>query len=184
MTQDDPEGLLPLLDQHLSWYPLMELRDFYKLLYQGVMGSEHLLTSAENYTQNLQAEFRLIQPEAGQRLLEPVRRDEALFRLNLAPVKARHLDLDRLTPSFLETAQIVRGTKSELRAVWTAFVELCIHGHICNFDANVILRFSKRLEGADYPATHHSEVYRQAYKPAYRLIAGRYVSALELNNAG
>jgi hypothetical protein len=184
MTQDDPEGLRPLLDQHLSWYPLMELRDFYKLIYQGVMGSEHLLTSAENYTQYLQDEFRLIQPEASQRLLEPVRGDETLFRLNLSPYKARHLELDRLTPSFLETAQIISGTRSELRAAWAAFVELCIHGHICNFDANVILRFSKRLEEADYPAAHHSEVYRQAYKPAYRLIAAKYVSALGMNDAG
>ncbi len=183
MTQDDPEGLLPLLEQHLSWYPLMELRDFYKLIYQGVMGSEHLLTSAESYTQYLQAEFRLIQPDASQRLLEPIRRDEALFRLNLAPYKVRQLELDRLTAYFLETAQIVYGTKSELRAVWTAFVELCLHGHICNFEANVILRFSKRVEEADYPAMHHSEIYRQAYKPAYRLLAGKYISALELNNA-
>jgi len=184
MMQDDPEGLLPLLEQHLSWYPLMELRDFYKLIYQGVMGSEHLLTSAENYIQYLQDEFRLIQPEASLRLIEPVRRDEALLRINFAPYKARDLELDRLTPALLETAQLVRGTKTELRTAWAAFVELCMHGHICNFDANVILRFSKRLEEADYPAAHHSEVYRQAYKPAYRLIAAKYVSALGMNDAG
>ena len=35
---DSPENLVELLKQHLSWYPLMEPRDIYKLLYQGVRG--------------------------------------------------------------------------------------------------------------------------------------------------
>ncbi len=47
---DDRDGLLWLLKQHLDWYPQMELRDVYKLLYQGVMGAEHLISSPEEFT--------------------------------------------------------------------------------------------------------------------------------------
>jgi hypothetical protein len=180
MMQVDPQSLLTLLEQHLSWYPLMELRDIYKLLYQGVMGSEHLLTSAEDYTQYLQAEFDQLQPNASQRLFEPVRTDGALFRLNLRPYKARHTDLENLTPYLLESARIVTGTRSELCVVWAVFIELCIHGRICNFDANVTSRFSQRLEGVDYPPMHHSDVYQRAYQPAYRLIAAKFIPKLGL----
>ena len=148
------------------------------------MGSEHLLSSVEEYTRYLQAEFTQLQPEASQRLLEPVRPDKALFRLNLSPYKAHHSNIDQLTPSLVESARVVAGTQAELRVVWAVFVELCLHGRICGFDAMVISQFSQRLESVNYPAIHHSEVYRQAYKPAYRLIAAKYVTALGMNDAG
>jgi hypothetical protein len=48
VTLDDPESLLKLIQQHLSWYPLMQPRDVYKLLYQGVMGSEHMINPSRN----------------------------------------------------------------------------------------------------------------------------------------
>ncbi len=181
MMQDD--ALLKLLERHIGWYPLMELRDFYKLLYQGVMGSEHLQTSAEEYTQNLYSEFEQLKPDPFLRLLESVRPDRALYRLNLGSYKAQNSNIDRVTPFLVESARIVTGTRDELKAVWENFVELCLHGQICNFDAIVISQFSQRLETVNYPAMHHSEIYRIAYKPAYRLLAAKYASGLVLTDS-
>jgi hypothetical protein len=184
MMQDDPGSLLKLLEQHLSWYPLMELRDIYKLLYQAVMGSEHLLTSPEQYTQNLYSEFDQLQPDPSQRLLEPVQPDGSLLRLNLRVYKVRQVNLDSLITALLETALLKAGTEPELRATWTAFIVLCQQGRIRNFDAISIQQFSQWLNELEYPVMHHSEVYCRAYQPAYRLIAAKFVPALGLTYAG
>ncbi len=184
MMQNNPEGLLSLLEQHLSWYPVMEPRDIYKLLYQGVMGSEHLLTTAEEYTQYLHYEFETLQPEVSQAMLEPVRPDGALFRLNLRPYKSHLQSIDILTPTLLESARIVFGNITELRAVWESFVQYCHQGRIHHFDTTFIHQFSGWLDEVDYPAVHHSEAYRRAYQPAYRLISAKFIPELGLNDAG
>jgi len=40
-----PTALARLLDAHLSRYPLMQPEDVYKLLSQGILGPEHLISS-------------------------------------------------------------------------------------------------------------------------------------------
>ena len=178
--QADPADLLTLLKLHLSWYPLMELRDVYKLLYQGVMGAEHLMPSREEYTRYLEAEFEPLQPDPTERLLEPVRPDGALYRLNLRPYKAHQLELDQLISYLLETAQIIKGTKSELITIWQKFCQLCMHGHMRIFDPADIEPFTRWLEHVEYPALHHSEAYGREYRPAYRLIATKFLQTLVL----
>ena len=181
--QDEPDSLLKLLKQHLSWYPLMELRDIYKLLYQGVMGSEHLLSSEEEFTRYLRDEFEQIQPDPILRLLEQIRADGILLRLNLRRYKSRQLMLDVLPPFLIKTAQLITGTKVELRATWKIFVLLCHQGQFINFSPITVDRFSRRLDELDYPAMHHSETYKREYQPAYRLISTSYIHVLGLTDA-
>ncbi len=176
----EPGDLLTLIEMHLSWYPLMELRDVYKLLYQGVMGAEHLMPSRQDYTDYLEAEFEPLLPDPTEHLLEPVRPDGALYRLNLRAYKVRKLRLNGLIPFLLETAHIITGTKSELISSWAQFSQFCLQGQIQQFDAETIEQFSQWLEQIDYPALHHSETYGREYQPAYRLIAARFIHELEL----
>ena len=176
----DPGSWLSLLQLHLGWYPLMELRDVYKLLYQGVMGAEHLMPSREEYTRYLQSEFEPLQPDPTGRLLEPIRPDGALYRLNLRALKSRQLGLDTLISYLLETAHMITGTRSELEGVWDAFSQLCNQGQINNFDRASIEQFTRWLEGLDYPAIHHSQTYSREYQPAYRLLAARFIHELGL----
>jgi hypothetical protein len=178
MMQANPIEWQTLLRMHLSWYPLMELRDIYKLLYQGMMGAEHLMPSRQEYTRYLEAEFKLLQPDSTDRLLEPLRPDGALFRLNLRPFKSRQLGLEPLISYLLETAQVVTGTRDELLAVWEEFTHLCLAGKIQQYNPAAIEQFSHWLEQVDYPAVHHSEVYSREYQPAYRLIAAQFIPEL------
>jgi hypothetical protein len=181
MMQPDHMSLLPLIELHLSWYPLMELRDVYKLIYQMVMGAEHLMPSREEYTKYLAAEFEPLQPDPTERLLEPVRPDGALYRLNLRPYKARRLGLDKLISYLLETAHVITGTKPELLAAWDEFTQLCLQGQIQQFDGVTIEQFNQWLERIEYPALHHSETYGREYRPAYRLIAAEFLHEFGLD---
>ena len=165
-------SLTYLIDEHLAQYPAMQLRDVYKLFYQGVLGLKHLVASPETFAARLQAEYEGIPPDDAEPLWETVRPDGALGRLNLRPFKARRGDVESLIVACLRTAGQVWGIPDDLQAAWATFVGLCRTGRWEVFPLPGVLAFSGWLEDHDYPATHHSERYREAYGPAYRL-AGR-----------
>ena len=183
MTLDDPESLLNLIQQHLSWYPLMQPRDVYKLLYQGVMGSEHMIHSQQEFTSYLHVEFEQLQPDPTQHLLEPIRPDGSLLRLNLRRYKSRQFDLDLLAQFLMKTAQLITGTQAELRATWDIFVHLCHDSQLSVFDINAVDQFSRKLNQLDYPAMHHSETYAREYQPSYRLLSANFIHPLGLIDA-
>jgi len=153
-----------LIDEHLARRPLMAPADVYKLLYQGVLGPEHLITSSDDFAARLRAEYEAVEPDDSDPLWERVRPDGALKRVNLRPFKARGGDVESLTGAGLQTAERHWGTPAELRAAWAGFVELCRA-----FDPAEVLALTARLEELGYPPVHHSPGYREAYRPAYRV---------------
>lgn len=161
-----------LLDEHLARYPAAQPDDIYKLLYQGVLGPEHLIASPEEFARRLQAEYEALPPDAAGLLWEPVRPDRSLGRLHLGPFKARHDDLEWLVTACLRTAGRAWGTPAELCLAWATFVALCRAGRWQAFALADVLALHDRLEAQGYPPLHHSAAYRQAYRPAYRLVAG------------
>lgn len=161
----------------------MQLRDAYKLIYQASMGPEHSVQTPQEFAHRLALEFAPLLPDPHQHLLEPVRDDQSLYRLNLRAYKAKLHDLSQLVPWLLQTSALAKGTKSELLAVWAAFVLLCERGVIDTFRLPVIYEFTHWLEREDFPAVHHSEIYRREYQPAYRLISAQFIPNLGLNNA-
>ena len=183
MMQVDPDRLLKLLELHLNWYPLMEPRDIYKLLYQGAMGSEHSISSSEKFKFYLLLELDELNADPAERLLEPVRADMTLLRFNLRAWKARHIELDQLITALLETGEMYTSNPALLQASWERFVELCEIGRVNQFSTNMVRGFGDWLVEMAFPAVHHSDIYRQAYHPSYRLISARFASALEVTGA-
>lgn len=176
--------MLEIILQHLKWYPLMRPCDVYKLIFQGVMGSEHLISSAEGFTKYLAEEFDPLLPDPSGRLLEPLRPDRTLLRINLRPYKALKKPVNLLIPALLETASSVKGDLDELRAAWMDFVQACEQGRVPGINATELHEFTTWLEGLGFPALHHSEAYSSAYQPAYRLIAAQNLHQLGMDNAG
>ncbi len=176
------EDVRYIVQQHDIWYPLMELRDYYKLLYQGVMGSEHIIETSEGFSDWLRQELASVEPIPGERLLEPIRRDHALFRLNLRPYKARGVDLAQLVPALISSSHEITGTKAELRQAWGIFSGWCAEGIPARFEAGDLEAFNHRLDELDYPAMHHSEMYSRAYHPAYRLLSANRAIELGLKD--
>ena len=166
-----PDALARLIDGHLARYPAMEPADVYKLLYQGVLGPEHLIASPEAFAGRLWAEYGMLEPGQSEPLWEPVRPDGALGRVNLRPFQAKGGDVERLIAACLDTAGRTWGTPAELRAAWATFVDLCRAGRWPAFPLTTVLTLSERLAAEGFPPIHHSAAYRQAYSPAYRLAA-------------
>jgi hypothetical protein len=175
-------ALAQLIDDHLQRYPAMEPRDVYKLLYQGVMGMGHLVVSPEGFAARLRTEYEAVSPGDVEPLWETVRPDGALGRLNLRPFRVQQGDVESLIVACLRTAQRVWGTPEDLQGAWATFVTLCQSGEWEAFPLREVLAFSARLEKHAYPAVHHSAHYREAYKPAYRLVGREFLFLIESAN--
>jgi hypothetical protein len=167
----DLAALAVLVEAHRSRYPALAVRDVYKLLYQGVRGPEHIVPSGEEFVARLREEYAAVPAAADGPVWEAVRPDGLLGRLNLRPFKARGGRLEQLVEACLDTAAHAWGTAEELRAAWTAFAALCQEGRWGELRAAEVRAFTRWLEEQGWPAVHHSAGYREAYRPAYRLLA-------------
>jgi hypothetical protein len=183
VTTIDNSLLLKLLQQHQSWYPFMQERDAYKLIYQATMGPEHLIPNQQDFTRELEVEFSQLVPDPDERLLEAVRPDQTLFRLNLRPYKSGNQAIDRLVPFFIETPKHVTASLYDLVKSWRLFVDFCERGQLRSFRVRRVQHFTIWVEKEGYPAIHHSPVYREHYQPHYRLISAKSLGELGLFNA-
>jgi hypothetical protein len=184
MMPGDSQTWLSLIQRQLSWYSLMELADVYKLLYQGVMGPEHMVATQQEFSRRLLAEFEAVPPDQKQMVLESIRPDQALYRLNLKAYKARHSSVEPLIPAMLATIKLIAGTLDELRIVWADFIQWCRQGRIAKFKPANLDEYNNWLVEQGFPTVHHSEAYNREYKPAYRLVASTFIEELGLGDAG
>lgn len=160
-----------IIKTHLSRYPLMEPADVVKLLYQNEFGGGHLISDPARSLAYLQQEWESLSSETadpGTPLLEDI--GSGLRRLHLAPAKAGGLYTpEQINDWFVRSAAVHRGSRENFLATLEWLEKKA---------ANLPLRFTKealqtylttyRREGC--PMVSHSESYRRAYHPAYRVV--------------
>jgi hypothetical protein len=161
---------MELIQNHLCCYPAMTVRDIYKLLYQGVLGPEHIMPSADIFTARLKDELAGLQPDPSELLLEPIRPDGALQRISLRAWLANGQELSWLVQACLETGQRAWGTKAELGCIWRWFLDQVEEGQFPSIEIREAKALDNWLQEDDFPAAHHSTAYVTAYRPAYRLV--------------
>lgn len=175
----DQVALDAILLNHLARYPLMEVRDLYKLIHQGALGSEHAVTDLAAVRDWLDCELReLAAGPAGlaDPLFDPVSPDRSIVRVHLRPYLAEGRDPDLLLRAFVRTAQEYRGSPYRLRQWWPRAQELAMAGGL-PFRARELHEYFMRMESKGFPAVHHSPAYEAAYRPAYRVIHPAFLNA-------
>lgn len=166
----DTEKLTPIIKAHLTLYPAMQARDVYKLLYQSVCGAEHLMSSASAFEEYLRAEFDAVTALDEESLLVSLRADGTLSRINLRPYKARGGTVAALMRECMRaTLPVDQSARDELRRAWGAFRNGCQAGNWSSLSLIDVMELDSWLMQHDYPAVHHSDAFRQTYRPAYRL---------------
>ncbi len=172
------EALTTLIQGHLARYPAAEPRDIYKLLYQGTLGPEHAINSAEEFEAELRAELDAVQPDENEPLWEPLRPDGLLGRLNLRPFKAHGGDPARLLEASLRTGFQRWGTPEDLKRAWDTFAGLSRRGTWAPMSPGRVDILTRYLILHNYPSMHHSTMFKRSYAPAYRVIAARWTGML------
>jgi hypothetical protein len=159
-----------LLAQHFERYPRMQLDDIFKLLHQAALGPGHAVKDADVARAWLAKEAA----ELGAGPVEPekdiISPDGRLARVHLRSWLAAGRSLDDLNRAFVETANNYPPSRERLEKFCGCLGDLAGAGGIPFAQPEVVAYFD-RIAQASYPVVHHSKMYTDAYKPAYRVVA-------------
>lgn len=163
---------------HLHRYARMEIQDAYKLLYQGVLGLEHVVANIEEFEQALAKEYRQENPNSQEPLWESIHPEGEWVRVHLRPLKSRSEDASLLATLCIWSMELKHGNKDDLKDGWGTLLKLCQSGRIRSFPTEEIETFHDFLKKNDFPAVHHTATFRELYRPAYRIMRRDFLSLL------
>lgn len=152
-----------LLVRHARLYPLMQAQDFAKLLFQRFMGPGHLVESYETALDGIRAE----RPSGENGVwLEDI--GNGLCRCHMAGGRIKMSD-EALAERFFRTAAHFVPDKAGLIEALDHLPRLAQAG-LLPLSPQAARRFTEEYTSAGCPMTRHSQVYRDAYRPMYRVI--------------
>lgn len=165
------DDLLRLVQWHLARRRDVQIQDVYKLLYQGVYGAEHILLNMDRARIFLEEEWGRTVPNAAEVLTEPVSLQGDIIRVNISRCRAEGLSCGDLWLVFQRSNKQV-GNVDDLQNIWHEFGEFCTMA-LLPFNHEAVVNFGRQVRQDGFPARHHSEAYRQANHPAYRVVSKR-----------
>lgn len=159
---------LEIVARHVQTRPRMQIEDVYKLLYQSSQGIGHFLTDTTAVLSYLHREIETLAPHDGtEPLVEPIRSDSALVRINLRPYVAGGGSVDSLFQAMLVTDRTHKPNVDEFKRLWNRFVTCADR---FGYTTTAADSFDQHMKTGGYPAVHHSAAYAEAYQPAYRVL--------------
>ncbi len=171
-----------IIAEQAAAYPLMQCQDLVKLAYQAALGPGHMISDEGITLTRLNHEISQLpdEPAAG---LEPV--GNGLVRFHLGALAKSGLTAKTLNRFFVLTANRHKQDQElfwvyldQLRAAVQAGLPLS--SPLTSEDlASYLADYAQR----GWPALSHSEIYRQAYQPAYRVIEEEFIPFLPLYGA-
>ncbi len=142
----------------------MQIQDIYKLVHQAAMGSEHAALDPSSAREWLERELDEMGEGPVEPLMDPISADGEMLRVHLRPYVSSGSHIEMLLDAFLRTANDFHGEDDVLEANW----ESVVRTHL--FPAPAMDEFIGVMKAHNFPAVHHSETYKQIYKPAYRVV--------------
>jgi hypothetical protein len=177
-TRDDG-AVCAVAREHAARYPHAQVADYYKLAHQAAFGPRHAVPDPGHVRARLMAEVEAIRSEQGAStsdgrpapvpLIEPLRPDSSLVRVNLRPFLRAGGDPEAVLAAFLSTADEVRGRRDVFDRYWSCFHAMAEEGDLVATTEH-LRTYRRAREREALPAGRHSEAYVAAYRPAYRVV--------------
>ncbi len=163
------------LVEHYKKYPKLRLQDLFKYMFQSAFGCEHLISSPEAAKEYIRKEAEQC-ASAAEAYAESL--DGDYCRVHLGYIR-EGLHPGTLAKLFFLSAGHVEDGRERLEEKIAALVEAVEEG-LLPFSMEVVTDAVEKWREAGYPACHHSEAFRVAYAPAYRLMRKEYALFLPL----
>ncbi len=176
----DTANILSLLQAQLSGWPEANAQDLTKALYQAEFGCGHFVSDRARGLQYLIDEQRALAcapRKAEPPFIEPL--GPSYCRIHISHMQAEGLSAETLFALFSLSAEAPSGDMSDFRKKLDCMEEAAASGTL-PLDAAQTAAFLSQYRAAGCPSTHHSEAFRAAYAPAYRVIRADYARFLPL----
>ena len=167
-----------LLGAHLQRYPGMQLADVYKLLHQAALGAGHAVSNAADARSRLQAEVAGLASGPDEPLVDVISPDGRLARVHLRPYIAADHDLARLADAFARTPEVCPPAPDKLVKFCACLGDLADASGI-PFSRTQVAEYFDAIAAQSYPVVRHSQPFRDAYRPAYRVVAIELLAPLQ-----
>jgi len=168
-----PSDLLAFALTRWREEPSMRVEDAYKWLYHAALGADHAVDDYESVRTWILREWSGLGP-ARRHEQEVVRLspDGRWLRVNLRPYRDRGGDPEFLAALFFASAEGSSPPVTDFRREWLQLGEYLRRRSVGRIDRKAWERLDRETAAPGYPAIHHSSAYRQASRPAYRVIRG------------
>lgn len=163
------------LEEHFQTHPKLQIEDVFKYLFQSAFGCEHLVSNEESALGYINREYETVSKTA-KPYIEPL--DGEYSRVYLSCLNDG-LKPETLARLFCLSAKVEENGKDALEQKIEVAKELVSIG-VLPIENDEFTQKLATWHSLGYPAVHHSNAFREAYKPAYRVIANRYVDFLPL----
>ena len=169
ISAQDIEGFV---NRQLEIYPKSRLLDIYKSCFQDYMGAEHLISDRQRVKAYLDEELQTTSlDDLMPWYYEPCGIDNLYVRVSIRAIKENLVSEDMLLDAFIRSANIdKRPTVESWRDRWHKII-----GTIDRMNLN-LLNYQQDREFIDSVlsigryAISHSQEYREAYRPHYRIV--------------
>ena len=159
------EELERILREQAKRYPLMQPRDAVKLIYQNEFGGGHLIRNEEACLNYLRREYASVEKNPAAPAHEQI--GNGIIRVHLAAVKPE--ELEQLGRDFIRSARAHTGSMNSFLRKLEDLRQVTGEGCFA-FCSEALEAYLAEYQKAGYPPVSHSETYRNAYAPAYRII--------------
>ena len=161
------DSLREILLAHAARYPLMEPTDAVKLIYQNEFGGGHLIRDVDSCLNYLRREYESASQSPDVPLMEEI--GNGMYRVFLNALDHSGYTLEQLGEDFLHYASVHRGSKEQFLAKLETLHQLTKEGKM-PFSPESLDAYLENYRQQGYPMVSHSDTYRKAYSPAYRII--------------
>ncbi len=154
---------------HIKNYPMMQPTDVVKLAFQSEFGGGHLIKDPEMSLMWIKKEIESL--DASQLQEEPllISIGNGIVRVNLAKLAENGITPEALNDCFVESAKKVKGSVDGLIAKLSVVTSMAKAGEF-SFTYEEYMKYLEEYAASGYPMVSHSELYRNLYKPAYRVV--------------
>ena len=166
-----------IIRYHIAAHPSVIPQDAIKLCYQATFGAEHLLTNTTQAKTYFEQEWHQT-PACDIPITEPL--SDSYMRINLGAWKHAGLPADWLFQMFLNTASTPGyGSVENLTEKLNIVEDLAVEGSL-PFSLELWQKACREYTQNGAGAVHHSDSYRTAEHPAYRVVQRRYTALIPL----
>lgn len=158
---------------HCARYPALRPADLLKALHQSTFGCGHLVrdpSAAAEFIRREAAGAPAVDPA-----VEPL--DGGFVRVHLCALARYGVTAEELATLFARSAEITCGSGEEIEGRLAVLLELAAEGAL-PFGYEETVRAVEEWRERGCPACHHSEEFRAAYAPAYRVLWREYLPAV------
>jgi hypothetical protein len=163
-------GVKRLLEEQRTFGRILEIRDVYKLLFQGSFGGDHFMIDSSAARRSLFEEIAGLDSAAtGDPLVERISKDGSVVRVNLRPFLRLGLPADSLLKVILLSKSDSRSDTVEFLSGWNNFTALVRYG-IIPLPAGELPAIDDQVQRGDIRPIHHSASYVASCRPTYRVV--------------